>query len=190
MVLQTTLSPELLRQLAGTLQQGQGQGQEQVQQQQGGGFDPASLQALGFAIAQALDPEGFGGRLAAGARPILQSGILAEQRGQQQQTLADLLRPTPDGVAGPTKVTLGADGKFTATGDLQTTAPQAQAGVAPQQAMAPVTTQPQAPQQELPDLGFGNQGVRGTMVQPGGPTSAGGPSLAPLTVAQRNERRL
>jgi hypothetical protein len=189
MALQTTLSPELLRQLAGTLQQGQGQGQEQVQPQQAGGFDPASLQALGFAIAQALDPEGFGGRLAAGARPILQSGILAEQRGQQQQTLADLLRPTPDGVAGPTKVTLGADGKFTATGDLQTTAPQA--GAVPQSAAAPVKTQPQQMTADLPDLSIPtDQAFRGTATQPSGPTPAGGPGMVPLTGAQRNERRL
>lgn len=95
--------------------------QQQAQQAQQGtilGQDPEALRSIGLMLAEALDPQGFGGNLARGTRKLQQSQILGQERERQQQGLHGALGLTPDGVPGPTKMTIDANGRVTTVGNV------------------------------------------------------------------------
>lgn len=153
---------------------------------QGQGWDPGLMQNLAFALAKALDPEGFGGRFAQGGQAALQSGVLAGERGAQQQGLAQLLGLTPKEAPGPTKTTINADGSYTTTGNLPagTGGAQPQGAATPQaQPMVQPTAQPGQAGGQAQDLasilGGAGGGVRGTMEAPTSAPAAGPPAQPP-----------
>lgn len=151
------------------------------------GMDPDALRSLAFTLAQAIDPQGVGGRLAQGGRAFQQSSILAGEREQQQQGL-QALGLTPQGVPGPTKMTIGADGTFTATGNLGGQfGPQAQAaagGVAtPQIAQTVAPIPQQMPVQQQAQAGLTPQALAAAQ-QPITPGALGGTPQVPFQGAQ------
>ena len=90
----------------------------QAGQSDTGGIDRDALISLGYMLAEALDPQGFGGNLARGGRKLQQSNILAQERERQQQGLQGALGLTPEGVPGPTKLTIDANGRVTTVGNV------------------------------------------------------------------------
>lgn len=111
----------------------------QGQQQQAGGgmfsgMDPNDVSIMLGQLAQAIAPDYWAGRVGGaaaqmGARKKQQqqeqqrAQVLAGEAEQQQSQIARALGLTPDGQAGPTKMTIGADGRFTTTGQVEGTAP-------------------------------------------------------------------